>query len=130
MRPASRTWLVTWGLGRYPWKCVRAAQRQSGWQKDGLGKIRHLEAGRLWIQSATGKIDKLGKTLGSSIQHKRKGVVREDFERHVRAMHLYLGFGRASEITNAVVEQASGGRQPTAAAWLALVGWDAWETPE
>ena len=46
----------------------------------------------------------------------------ESFERHLRAMHLYVGFGRASEIPNAVVVEA--------AVWLAPLEWNAWATFE
>ena len=53
-----------------------------------------------------------------------KRVVRKDLERRLRAMHLYVVFGRACEIPNAfVVEQALGGLEPVRAVWVALLGW-------
>ena len=55
-----------------------------------------------------------------------KGVVPEDFERHLGAMHMYVCSGRASELRSAVmVEQASGGLYPAPAVWLAALEWNA-----
>ena len=70
----------------------------------------------------TGKIDKLTKILGklnpSDILTKEE--VREDLERHLRAMHLFVGFGRASE-------NPTGGLQRASAIWRALLERNAWK---
>ena len=76
-------------------------------QRRGSGNICHLEAGCLWILSVitTSKIDELTQIPGriNPSDALTNGVTRDDLERHLRAMPLYVGFGRASEIPNAVV---------------------------
>ena len=96
----------------------------------GFRKIRHLEA---WVFVDTGRNQNWqdrhiyppiwGDLNPSDIL--TKGVVLEDLERRLGAMHMYVCSGRASELRSAViVEQAVGGLYPAPAVWAGWLYWN------
>ena len=77
----------------------------------GSGKIRHLEAGCLWIQAAlhSKRIERLIKIPGkvNSSDLMTKGVSREDLVAHLKRMHLYVTQVRSRALPEATaVERA------------------------
>ena len=87
--------LVTWGLGSYLLMCVRTAQRQSMWRSfvASAGFVI-WKLGCLWTGRNQNWQDRhiyppiWGDLNPSDIL--TKGVVPDDLERHLRAIHLYV----------------------------------------
>ena len=74
-------------------------------QRRGSGKIRHLEAGCLWVQEAkrTGRVSDFKKVLGkcNEADLMTKGVAKVDLDNHLRAMNMVVTQERSSAIPNA-----------------------------
>ena len=83
-------------------------------QRRGTGKIRHLEAGCLWIQDVVRlkRIDEIIKILGAKncADLMTKGVTREDLAKHLASMCLVVSNERAAELPKATsVQRAAQG---------------------
>ena len=80
-------------------------------ERRGAGKIRHLEAGCLWIQQAlkSRSIDRLTKIPGprNTSDICTKGVPAPVLAKHLAAMSLSISFARARELPQSVAVEAS-----------------------
>ena len=81
-------------------------------QRRGSGKIRHLEAGCLWIQAALAnkRVQRLTKVPGkhNTADILTKGVPRADLVKHLATMLLQVRQSRAADIPQATaVERAA-----------------------
>ena len=76
-------------------------------QRRGCGRIRHLEAGCLWIQAALAskRVNQLTKVLGAknTADILTKSVSRRDLDKHLLALRLEIRNDRAQEVPQATV---------------------------
>ena len=81
-------------------------------QRRGCGRIRHLEAGCLWIQAALAskRVNQLTKVPGAknTADILTKSVSRRDLDKHLLAMRLEIRNDRAQEVPQATVVERAG----------------------
>ena len=81
-------------------------------QRRGCGRIRHLEAGCLWIQAALAskRVNQLTKVPGAknTADILTKSVNRRDLDKHLLAMRLEIRNDRAAEVPQATVVERAG----------------------
>ena len=86
---------VDMGLGLHGPLSLEVDTDSSAAHRRGSGKIRHLEAGCLWIQQAiaSGKIAALVRAPGMLNEPDifTKGVGRQDLQRHLKSLRVEVG---------------------------------------